>query len=51
MAAYILFDMNAFIDIVGGYYILAIIMNIVFILYDQAFSYIYRQLVKTRIFK
>lgn len=51
MATYVLFNMNAFVDIVGGYYVLAIIMNIVFILYDQTFSYIYRQLVKTKIFK
>lgn len=51
MATYILFDMNAFVDIVGGYYVLAIIMNIVFILYDRTFFYIYRQLVKARIFR
>jgi hypothetical protein len=51
MATYILFNMNAFVDIVGNYYVLAIIMNIVFILYDQTFFYIYRQLVKSRIFR
>ncbi|HEY8423367.1 MAG TPA: hypothetical protein VIL23_01230 [Clostridia bacterium] len=51
LAAFVLFDMNAFIHIVGAYYILAIIMSVVFILYDQAFFYIYRQLVRARIFR
>lgn len=51
LATYILFDMNAFVQIVGAYYILALVMNVVFILYDQAFFYIYRQLVRARIFK
>lgn len=51
LATFVSFDMNAFVHIVGAYYILAIIMNVVFILYDQTFFYIYRQLVKARIFK
>ena len=51
IATFVLFDMNAFVQIVGAYYILALIMNVVFILYDQTFFYIYRLLVKARIFK
>ena len=43
--------MNAFVQIVGADYIMALIMNVVFILYDQTFFYIYRLLVKARIFK
>lgn len=52
MASYVLFNMKAFVDIVGGhYFVLAIFMNVIFIFYDQTFSYIYRQLVKARIFR
>lgn len=48
----VLFDMDRFVSLVGGYYfVLAIIMSVVFVIYDQAFGWVFKHLAKSKILK
>lgn len=51
LAGTVLFDMAQFAKIIGGYFVFALIMSAIFILFDQVFIYLYKMLIKSKIFK